>query len=138
MVIVRGGRVALIKRVRDGRTYYVFLGGGIEEGETPERAAVREAREELGVDVTLDALLFVLKLDGGEQFFYRASIVGGEFGTGSGPEFWPERQLRRGTYSPVWVPLDKMHVLDVRPRTVGVAVSAGAGPEQREASVAEK
>ncbi len=51
--IVTDGRVALIKRMRAGRTYYLFPGGGVEEGETPEQAAIREAREELGADVEL-------------------------------------------------------------------------------------
>jgi len=53
VVIVQAGRVALIKRVRAGRTYYLFPGGGVEEGETPEQAAIREAHEELGVEVEL-------------------------------------------------------------------------------------
>jgi len=53
VVIVENGRVALIERVRDGRTYFVFPGGGVEVGETPENAAVREAEEELGVNVKL-------------------------------------------------------------------------------------
>ncbi|MDX1772037.1 MAG: NUDIX domain-containing protein, partial [Planococcaceae bacterium] len=30
------GKIALIKRVRNNHEYYVFPGGGIEEGETPE------------------------------------------------------------------------------------------------------
>ena len=29
----------------------LFFGGGIEEGETPEQAVVREAREELGIEL---------------------------------------------------------------------------------------
>ena len=29
--------LALIRRVRDGHTYYLFPGGGVEDGETPDR-----------------------------------------------------------------------------------------------------
>ncbi|MBD3304583.1 NUDIX domain-containing protein [Candidatus Woesearchaeota archaeon] len=31
--------------------YWAFFGGGIEEGETPEQAVVREAGEELGIEL---------------------------------------------------------------------------------------
>jgi 8-oxo-dGTP pyrophosphatase MutT (NUDIX family) len=41
VVIVENGRVALIERVRDGRTYFVFPGGRVESGESPQQAAVR-------------------------------------------------------------------------------------------------
>ncbi len=36
--IVQGGKVTLIERKRDGSLYYLFPGGGVEEGETPEEA----------------------------------------------------------------------------------------------------
>ena len=48
-IIVQEGKIALIKRIREEETYYVFPGGGIEEGETPEEATKREVYEELGV-----------------------------------------------------------------------------------------
>jgi 8-oxo-dGTP diphosphatase len=43
------GRVAVIlARLRDGRDQYWLPGGGIEPGESPREAVVREIREELG------------------------------------------------------------------------------------------
>ena len=44
-------RTAIIS-VRNGE-YFKIPGGGIEEGESEEEAAIREAREEAGCDVTL-------------------------------------------------------------------------------------
>ena len=44
-VIIENNKVAVIKRVRDGQEYYVFPGGGIENEENPEQAAVRETIE---------------------------------------------------------------------------------------------
>ncbi|MRB25020.1 NUDIX domain-containing protein, partial [Bacillus thuringiensis] len=50
-IIVLEGKIALIKRIREEERYYVFPGGGIEEGETPEEATKREVYEELGVHI---------------------------------------------------------------------------------------
>ena len=121
MVIVQGGRVALIKRVRAGRTYYLFPGGGVEAGETPEQAAIREAREELGVDVHLGEPRYEEDFDASRFVYFDARIVGGAFGTG----LWPDHaerdadaRERSGSHEPVWVPLDELDGLDVRPEAL--------------------
>jgi 8-oxo-dGTP diphosphatase len=116
VVLVQGDEVALMRRERMGATYYVFPGGGIEAGETPEQAAVREAHEELGVDVALERLLVTDEFHGVHSYFYRAHLAGGRFGTGKGPEYRPGNP--RGTYTPVWVSRLDLIKLDVRPRSV--------------------
>ncbi len=108
VVLVDGGRVALIERHRDGLHYFVFPGGGVEPGESFEEAAVREAAEELGLEVRLGELIAEIEF-GGTQRYFRASVVGGELGTGPG-SFSGE-----GTYAPVWVGLGELGGLDVRP-----------------------
>ena len=120
-MIVQDGGVALIKRARAGMTYYLFPGGGVEAGETPEQAAIREAREELGVDVELGEPRYEEDFDGSRFVYFDARIVGGQFGTG----LWPDHaerstaaRERSGTHEPVWVPLDDLNELDVRPRAL--------------------
>jgi 8-oxo-dGTP diphosphatase len=118
VVIVQSGRVALIRRVRDGRTYFLFPGGGVEEGETPEQAARREALEELGVDVELGELVHDEAFGGTRFLYYDAWIVGGTFGTGMWPdhaELTLSERERAGTYEAVWVELAGLTTLDVRP-----------------------
>jgi 8-oxo-dGTP diphosphatase len=123
VVIVEDGRLALIRRVREDRTYYLFPGGGVEPGETPEQAAIREAYEELGVDVELAGLMHTEMFSGTRFHFYRARIVGGEFGTGA----WPDHanlddadRRKGGTHEAVWIPLSELARvpvgLDVRPQ----------------------
>ena len=41
-VLIENNQVTLIKRIKNGATYYVFPGGGIEEGQTPEEATVEK------------------------------------------------------------------------------------------------
>lgn len=118
---MQDGRVALIKRVLAGRTYYLFPGGGVEEGETPEQAAIREAYEELGVDVELGEPRYEEDFDRSRFVYFDARIVGGEFGTG----LWPDHaeraakaRERSGTHESVWVPLDELERLEVRPKAL--------------------
>jgi 8-oxo-dGTP diphosphatase len=52
-ILIRRGRVLLCHRSADRSWYpdvWDFPGGHIEAGETPQRALVRELREELGID----------------------------------------------------------------------------------------
>jgi len=56
-VIVRSdtGRVLLAKS--SYKKSWQMPGGGVEDGEGPEEAVVREAREELGLEIALDSLM---------------------------------------------------------------------------------
>src|SRR5574342_686155 len=48
------GRVVLVRRaIEPGYGLWVFPGGYVDRGETPQSAAIREAREECGLDVRL-------------------------------------------------------------------------------------
>lgn len=49
VILIKNDQVALIKRIRDDITYYVFPGGVIKDNEPPEEAAKREALEEQGI-----------------------------------------------------------------------------------------
>ena len=50
-VIVRDGDLLLTHWNENGRTGWTLPGGGLEDYETAEQAAVREVREETGYDV---------------------------------------------------------------------------------------
>lgn len=51
-IITDAGRVLMIRRrEREGKLLWAFPGGGIEAGETPEQAAVRETAEEVDLEV---------------------------------------------------------------------------------------
>jgi len=64
-VVLFGGRVLLARRgIEPSLGKWVIPGGFVESGETVEAAAVRETREETGLDVALVSLLNVYSYDG--------------------------------------------------------------------------
>lgn len=126
VIIVEDGNVALIRRVRDGKVYYLFPGGGIEPGETPEDAARREAQEELGLAVELDKLVAVVSFGGSDQYYFLAARTGGEFGAGHGHEMTDAPNPATGTYQPVWLPLMELPAQNVRPRRIAEALAEGS------------
>lgn len=116
VVVVDRDEVALIERVHEGRRYYLFPGGGVEIGERPEVAAVREAREELGLDVELLRLIARGAFGGNEQRYYLARVLGGTFGSGDGEEMGGADFAGFGSYRAVRLPLAQLGAVDVRPR----------------------
>ena len=103
----------MIRRVREGRTYFVFPGGGIGRAETPADAAIREAREALGVRVVLGPRLLIEEFRGQTVHYFSALVVGGELGTGAGDQ-------------PVWMELRELPNYDVRPRALAAILTGGA------------
>ncbi len=74
------GRIVLVKRaIEPGHGLWVFPGGYVDRGETPQAAAVREAREECGLDVRLDALINVYAYPNRTPIIivYAATMLGG-------------------------------------------------------------
>ena len=108
-----------------GRFYYMTPGGGVEGDETPEQAAVREAFEEVGLQVQIDRLLMIVRYGEDEHYCFHAHVTDGVFGTGAGPEFTERTLETSGTYAPVWLPISDVAGLDVRPRAIAEAIVNG-------------
>ncbi len=89
--------------------YYSIPGGGVETGEVPEEAVIRELHEEMLVGIAVDRFLVhqIDEPDGRENFYYLAHITSGT------PIFNPHseealgrRFLRKNIYKVAWVKLD--------------------------------
>ena len=77
------GRIVLVRRaIEPGYGLWVFPGGYVDRGEELTCAAVREAREECGLDIRLDRLINVYSYAGTAVIIiaYKATAIGGCLG----------------------------------------------------------
>lgn len=116
IILIHEGKLALIERHKQGRHYFAFPGGGVDEGETDEQAAIREAEEELGIRVRIvQKAADVLRAGRRNQVYFLVDWVDGEFGTGTGEEYGEPDEFN-GTYNPLWIPLEEVLEKNVVPR----------------------
>jgi len=100
-----GPRVLLMRRLKEGRRYTVLPGGGIEPGETPAQAAVRELAEETGLVATVTGELATVDHDDRRAHYLLMEALPGE-PTLAGPEAVAETEDNR--YWPGWVPVSEL------------------------------
>lgn len=122
VIVKEGSKVGLIKRIRNESVYYVFPGGGIENEETPEEGAKREAYEELGVVVKINNCISEIEFNG-TQYFFLAEIISGIFGSGQGEEYTDEKR-GRGVYRPIWIDIEKLSLINVIPKEVALKIQS--------------
>ena len=84
-VIIRDNEILLIRRTRQNAeggidNWLSIPGGGLDPGETPEQAVVRELQEELGLTVRIDRFLAKqdVPADESRHYYFLCSIVEGE------------------------------------------------------------
>ena len=103
----------MMERQKDNRHYWVFPGGGVEDQETFEAAALREAMEEVSLTIFRLSYLFTVNNGGREERFFLAVDFAGEAKLGSGPE--QEKSSQTNIYLPRWVAIGKLCELELFP-----------------------
>ncbi len=74
-IVIRDGKILMERVFYFGREFYTVPGGGIEEGETPEQAVLRELKEECGLDGTIvRPLAMQYKEAGGAEYSFEVAI----------------------------------------------------------------
>ena len=78
LVTDASGRILAVRTTYLGPGW-MLPGGRVERSETPHRAAVRETREETGLEVTVDRLVLIdAHRHGNVSFVFAGHLVGGE------------------------------------------------------------
>lgn len=101
-IIIKDGKILLLRRVKNGQEYYVFPGGGMEEGETQEEALRREMKEETSLDIVNPEKIFEIDNRGVIEIYYLITEFTGTPEIG-GPE--KERMNEQNQYYPEWLGL---------------------------------
>ncbi|MBU4217163.1 NUDIX domain-containing protein [Candidatus Parcubacteria bacterium] len=112
-VIVQDGKVLTIKRIKNNEAYFVFPGGGVDDGEDNKSALVRECLEEINVSVSVADLIFKQVFNQNEELFYLCDIVSGAVGHGHGEEY--KKMSGNNYYEPTWLSLVDIKDNDIRP-----------------------
>jgi len=110
-IVVRDGKILMERVFYFGREFYTVPGGGIEAGETPEQAALRELKEECGLDGRIVRPLAVqYKEAGSAEYSFEVAIPEGQEPiTGYDPEETGDNPPLKEV---LWMSLDKISEKD--------------------------
>ncbi|MGJ6980994.1 NUDIX domain-containing protein [Aestuariimicrobium soli] len=126
----RGDRLEVLLQRRSDDGSWNPICGSVDPGEDPDVCAVREAREETGIDITIDALLAVRALprhtiagNGHQVQYLDLAFVGRPVGDGDDAHVADEESLEIG-----WYPTDELPPMpDRHVRTLRLAVDQRRG-----------
>lgn len=105
LVLIRDGSILLVHRKNQKQgEYYIFPGGGIKPGETPEGTVMRETLEESGLEVEVERILF----DHVNDFDHNTLVLCREIG--SKEPVWQEtyKQTESESYAFEWITLSAL------------------------------
>ena len=97
-------QIVLVRRaIEPGYGKWVFPGGYVDRGEEVQHAAVREAREETGLDVRLDRLINIYSYTGHTPVVvvYAATMTGGSLAC-------DDEGLEANFFAPETIPWDEL------------------------------
>lgn len=93
-------RILLVRQHHENRDIWMVPGGAIEDGENARQAAIREVKEETGLDVDIEKLIWHVEEVSearGQRFvnFFLGRIKGGDLALGYDPELLGGEQVMK-------------------------------------------
>lgn len=115
VVVNHKNEVLMVRHWQDDKNIWLVPGGKVEDQENSLQAAIREVKEETGLDVDILQLIWHVEEvspERGQRFvnFFLGKLVGGELNLGSDPERGENEQVMEEV---VFVSREKMQDLDV-------------------------
>lgn len=116
-VIIKDGLILLIHRFFKNKEYFALPGGGVEDGETPEQAVIREIKEETNFDAHINKKLweFYENYDKRIHHYFLVTDFSGDMKLG-GPE--AIKNSAENSYSLEWHKLINISKLPIKPEII--------------------
>ena len=118
-IVLKDNCILLMYRNNNGSEYYAYIGGGVEDGESPEDAVVRETYEESSIHITVSKLLYSVKRRNGEvHYFYLCDYVEGYPEVQKGTNEFADNQTGQNIHIPKWVRITELPSLTIYPDVI--------------------
>ncbi|XEC97322.1 NUDIX hydrolase [Paenibacillus tarimensis] len=108
VAIIKDGYILMVRQMYKGEEIWTFPGGSIEEGETPEQAAIREVYEETDLKVEIIRPLVEVYNERikGMYYCFLGTIIEGTVKLGHDPELKNHKQELKEVR---WILIDELH-----------------------------
>jgi len=118
-IVIHKGNILLIYREKFGKKYFMFPGGGIEDGENAEQAVVRELAEETSIIIRPIRQVYHIKYDDGtDRLYFLCEYVSGTPKLQENTNEYEQIVKGEQYYEPKWLPISDLNSTLVYPLQV--------------------
>jgi ADP-ribose pyrophosphatase YjhB (NUDIX family) len=111
-IVIKNGKILLMRQIFKGEDFYNLPGGGLEENETLENACTREIHEEFNIHIKVGRLVYILDTPSRLNFIFECKYKNGKVALG-GPE--KARMKDDDQYFVEWVNLKNIKKINLQP-----------------------
>ena len=115
-IIVKGGKMVAMHRVKKGDEFYVTPGGHKEKGEDDYTCCKREVMEEFGIEVEPKKIIYECTFNNLHQCYIVCDWIGGKVHVTDGEEY--DRMTEENQYYPETIDIVDLENIDFRPAEI--------------------
>lgn len=114
-IIIKGNKVLLIHRFKNGTEFYTIPGGKVKKHETLEQCLVREISEETSIDINNVRFLEKFESDSKTHNLFLCEYTAGTPKLGNANEARIENRNPKNKFIPEWVTLEEIQNFTIQP-----------------------